>query len=378
MPAIPNPNEVATIIVDGIKYEDWTSVFVQHGWHEPYPTFKFSTAEPVPSPKSFNALRFNVGAHATIYLGGIQAIDGVVTVRQSGMDAKTHGVQLIGKGLPWQMAKSSVRTQTSNFDGMNIKQVADTIAGSFGIGVAVVGTPDLTPFDKLQAHPGEPAFDFLDQCCRAKSTILGSDALGKLLLIGPHQDQDDGDWLIEGENIERINVIFNNETLYANYYGVNQQPGDDLTWGIEAAQQEVSVGGTDPFPSALVFPSELNNTLPDLMTRTEFEARIHNGTWLRVTATVPGWKRRNGDLWRVGNAYHVRAPDHLPFDMVLDAQTVTFEQDEAEGTRTTLELVLPWLLNGTLMQPGLPSAPPPADATPFDQTVPNPAPQIPD
>jgi prophage tail gpP-like protein len=169
----------------------------------------------------------------------------------------------------------------------------------------------------------------LEQCCRVKSCILGSDASGHILLIGQHQDTDDGDWLIEGENIERINVIFNNETVYANYYAVGQQPGDDLTWGIEAAQLEVSVGGgNDPGPSALVIPSELNNTLPDLMTRAEFEARMHNGTWLRVTATVPGWKRRNGDLWRVGNAYHVRAPDHLPFDMVLDAQTVTFRQSE--------------------------------------------------
>jgi prophage tail gpP-like protein len=373
MPRIPNPDEVATIVVDGIRYEDWTSVMVQHRWMEAYPVFEFSTAEVVPRPKSFDALRFNVGARATIYLGGIQAIDGVITVRQSAMDAKTHGVQLIGKGLSWYMAKSSLRTQTSNFDGMNIVQVAQTVCAQFGVGVAVVGTPDMTPFPKLQAAPGEPAFDFLEQCCRVKSCILGSDASGHILLIGQHQDTDDGDWLIEGENIERINVIFNNETVYANYYAVGQQPGDDLTWGIEAAQLEVSVGGgNDPGPSALVIPSELNNTLPDLMTRAEFEARMHNGTWLRVTATVPGWKRRNGDLWRVGNAYHVRAPDHLPFDMVLDAQTVTFRQSEEEGTTTTLELVLPWLLNGSLMAPGLPSAPPPADSTPFDQTVKNP------
>ena len=69
MPRIPNPDEVATIVVDGIRYEDWTSVMVQHRWMEAYPVFEFSTAEVVPRPKSFDALRFHVGARATIYLG---------------------------------------------------------------------------------------------------------------------------------------------------------------------------------------------------------------------------------------------------------------------------------------------------------------------
>jgi hypothetical protein len=45
--------------------------------------------------------------------------------------------------------------------------------------------------------------------------------------------------------------------------------------------------------------------------------------------------------------------------------TVTFEQNEDTGTTTTLELVLPWMLNSAIWQQGTPSPPTPSDVTPL-------------
>ena len=118
----------------------------------------------------------------------------------------------------------------------------------------------------------------------------------------------------------------------------------------------------------LVIPTEEPNSAADLQRRLVWEAQIHQGTEIHATITVPGWKQANGSLWRVGNNYVVLAPDHFPgFDngIQLVAQTVTFNQREDEGTTTTLELVLPWLLNGTLFHQGLPAAPAPSDVAPL-------------
>src|SRR5262249_4527209 len=130
--------------------------------------------------------------------------------------------------------------------------------------------------------------------------------------------------------------------------------------------------GRDPFRSLLVVPREQPGR-DENAERARFEAQWHDGTQLTVTVVVQGWLRKNGDLWRVGNLYWVYAPNHLLFNWGLKAKTVTFEQNESAGTTTTLELVLPWFLNGLLFQEGLPGPPGPAKPSGQDQPAQTPA-----
>jgi prophage tail gpP-like protein len=360
---VPNPSEVATVVVDSLQFSTWESVMVQHRFLESFPIFAVEVSEPTPGPTSFAAIRFNVGDVVTVYLAGIQAISGIITTRQSGADAERHGVQFIGKGRSWQMAKSSVPLPLGNFDGQTYLQIATSICAAFGVGVKVIGALDMTPFPQLQAVPGTPAFDFLETNARSREVILGSDEFGNLLLIGSYIPNAPTDTLIEGganRNIERINVVFNNDTLFADYLAVGQNVGSNTSWGTAAAQIAATLPGADPHASVLIVPTEEPGSAANLQRRLMFEARTHDATQLTATITVPGWLRGNGDLWRVGLLYNIIAPDHFPgFDngIQLAAKTCTFEQNEVSGTITTIEFCFPWLLGGELLQPGLPSAP---------------------
>jgi prophage tail gpP-like protein len=368
---VPVPAEVASVVIDGFEYATWESVMVQHRWMEAFPIFEIAVSEPTPSPTSFSALRFDIGDLVTVYLAGIQAIYGVISVRQSASDEQSHGVQLIGKGLSWQMAKSSISLGLGNFDGQSIVQIATTICAPYNVPVKVVGNVDMTPFARLQSVPGEPAWDFLERQARFRNTIIGSDEFGALLLIGQNIPAIQPDTLIEGgknRNIEKINVVKSNDTLFANYFATGQNVGSDQIWGAAAAQIAAQVGGLDPLLSSLVIPVEEAVAAAELQKRLLFEKQIHDATQVRATVTVPGWLRSSGDLWRVGQTYTVIAPDHFPGfpnGIQLAAQVVTFQQNEESGTITTLELVLPWLLNGSLFQQGLPAGPKPSDVTPF-------------
>lgn len=53
-----------------------------------------------------------------------------------------------------------------------------------GVGVKVIGQINMEPLPQLQATPGTPAWDFIEQAARYRETVLGSDQLGNLLLIG--------------------------------------------------------------------------------------------------------------------------------------------------------------------------------------------------
>lgn len=141
--AVPNPTEVCNVSIGSFAYQTWDTAMVQTRWLEGFPVFEVSVTEEVPGPKSFAAYRFNVGDTCTISLAGFQVIDGLITQRQSAADAERHAVQLIGKGRPWQMVKSSIAPPLGNFDGQTLLQVVSQIAAQTAVGVLAIGQLEL-------------------------------------------------------------------------------------------------------------------------------------------------------------------------------------------------------------------------------------------
>src|ERR1700761_6129203 len=119
---MPNPQEIATLEVNGVQFQDWESVWVQQRAHDPYTLFRFTAAERDPifnvanTFPSWQKLQFKPGDNCTITLAGQLACTGIIETRQVAYDAHQHGVMLIGKTDTAAPARSSVNTQTGNFD----------------------------------------------------------------------------------------------------------------------------------------------------------------------------------------------------------------------------------------------------------------------
>jgi prophage tail gpP-like protein len=376
-PFLPSDAETAIISTGSFTWRNWETVMVQHRYMEAFPVFEFSAVEPATEPATQAQLLFNVGQLIKITLGGQPAISGIISIRQSAMDGERHGLQLIGKGWTWQMAKSSIRGQgssfTYDFSGQNIVQIAQTICAETGVTCYAVGNVDLSPFPSLVTSPGEPAFDFLERIARQRQTIIGSDPFGGLTLNGPQPLPQGADLrLSKTGNIKKINVVISNETVFANYWSVGQMTGSDSLNGEAAAQLFAGpVSGPDASVSHLVAPMEDPGNQGDVQKRAAFEALIHNSTEIKITIGVNGWLQPSGILWQAGAQYVVDAPDHLPTQwnkQPYAAQVVTFQQDDENGTTTTLELVLPQLLGGNYFNVGA-AAP---NATTIGTTSPNP------
>ena len=102
--------------------------------------------------------------------------------------------------------------------------------------------------------------------------------------------------------------------------------------------------------SPLLTPAEQPlKTQADVQDRAKNESIWHEGDIVQATITVQGWFRGSGatrDLWRVGEDVFVNSPMAM-LDQVMSIQNVTFTQDRNQGTLTTLDVVVPWLLRGT-------------------------------
>lgn len=334
---VPNPEETATILIGGRKWEDWTSVSVTHRC-EAWPLFQFSAVE------RSSALQIRPGDECAIYLGGVLAITGVVTVRQVAYDANNHGIQIQGKGVTSFAAEGSIIDETGDYDGQSFEQVARKIIAPFGVGIKTIGELNGTPFARLQIEPGEKLWDCLERLARPRGIVLGSDHLGNFLLIGEHKSPV-VERLVEGVNILKMQAVVSTEGVHSEYLLRGQRPaGGDEQGGAEASQQQASVPGTARRYSPLLTTAEQPVwSQGEVQDRARNESIWHEGAVSQAVVTVQGWLRGPGELWRIVSNVHVQSPMAM-LDEVMSIQTVTFTQESGGGTATTLECVPPFLL----------------------------------
>lgn len=333
------------LVVEGTKFEDWESVWVQHRWSDGWPLFRFTAAERADMPTLWTALQFKPGDACTITLGGQLAITGIILTRQTAYDASNHQVELAGAGRTWAAGTSSVDAKKANFDNMTLKQVADKAYGDVGVTVRQIGTLDETPFPHLQATPGEQVFDFVDKQARNKGATLGSDHLGNMLLIGEHSGQV-VQQLVEGQNIKKMQCVISNEMMADVYSAVGQGANAEQLSAATSAEMrkdinsEVYKGYFKFIQTPLEHPPM---SQAEVDARAFYEKRLRDGTQITAHVTVQGWLRDGIDLWRCGDDVQVTAPMAM-LNFVMKIQTLTFQQDTQSGTTTVLELVMPWKL----------------------------------
>lgn len=357
---MPNPAEVAQVIVRGQVFDLWESVWVQSRYAEAYPIFRFTAAERDPVPELWKKLQFKPGDNCTIRLGGQLAATGVIIERQVAYDANSHAVQLSGKGIQWYATKSSVKHETGNFDGQTFEQVARTVIGEYGVGVRTIGTLNATPFKRLSIQPGELVWDFLERIARPRGIVLGSDIEGNTLLIDHHAGEV-VEQLIEGQNILKMQCVISKEHAFTDYIVRGQCGGDDEQHGAASSEQECSAKGTASRYCVNITPAEQPVWgKGEICDRAQWEAIWHEGYEITATTTVQGWLRGGLALWHAGDDVLVKSPMAM-LNQILKIESATFTQDRESGTLTTLQLVPPWKLKDhndfNVGDPGAPQDP---------------------
>jgi prophage tail gpP-like protein len=366
----PNPLEIAEITSGGIKFSNWETVWIQERWGDSALLFRFTCSEFSPMPVAWTALKFLPGDFVDITLGGQKEVtNGLITDRQVAYDANSHSVELSGRSYSWHPYRSSVDTPDMNFDGLTFEQVARKVLARYGVAPVVKGQLNPRVFEYLQAQIGESNWDFLESIARPRGIVLGSDHEGNVLLIGDHPDAPIAD-LVEGVNILKCQCVFSIQNTFWVYTMRNSTQASNDIHMSAASEQEATANGTGPTGSNILTPAEHPTRHPDeLKEMVNNEAKWSQGTVIKATITLQGWMRPGTtELWHAGNTVRVYSPMAV-LDMALAAQNVTFTQDRNSGTLTTLELVVPWLLNKKLPYVD-PFAPQPPTAITTPQTTP--------
>ena len=355
--------DIAVLKARGTEFQDWESVYVQIRWNDSFDYCRFTATERREdvSPYTGPLIQFEPCDDIEVWLTGQLAMTGTLVERQVAYDSDNHGVQLLGKGMTMWGYKSSVNTQTGSFDNMPFEAIARKLLEPYGK-VETVGQLNPLPFVHVQNQPGEPIWTFLENLARPRGIILASDKDGSYLLIGNRTTSPTGS-LVEGVNIKSFNMTVNIDDVFLIYKAIGQVQGSDKLSGTGANEQESSpIAGTSCKPAFKLTPAEQPVTQGELEDRNKNEAKWHEAAKVYITIVVQGWTYDGVNLWQVGSSVWVNS-SMGPINQPMSIQRATFTQDRNSGSQTTLDLVLPWMLNDNQVA-GLRNYPAPTIADP--------------
>lgn len=343
----PKISETAVLTVGGRDYKDWESVQVKHALQQrpPY-TCRFTCSEGLPIANNFATMQIKPGMDCSVTLAGHPAFKGTVMTRQVYYDAHRHHIE-IQCGTFAELSTSSVITKTGEWKDKTFQQIGQEVLDKFGYKMKFEGgSPPNTKFPRVSVTPGETAQDFLDVLGRSISQQLGGTVKftadeneNFVVVLGPSGGQDS---ITEGKDIIIGREIIYNMAAAGTAPVISQMTGNNKEWGAKVAHvpfvQETMQTIGQKFIPGVIF-SEIPTSSKEVM---KGRATTENG-WLSddqitVTATVWGWERPSGGLWKRNQQVSVFSPMLIMHGDVLKAKSVTFSQDNNTGTRTTLEL----------------------------------------
>jgi prophage tail gpP-like protein len=351
-PPPKNPQLIAEIHVKGSIFRDWESVAVRHEFGQPMYTARFTCSEGMPLAKNHAVLRIKPGDPCTIVLAGILALTGFVVVRQVHYDAFRHQVEIQAASISYKSTQQTVQSKTHEFNKMNFSQVCRSILGPIGVPYSEIPPIPGIVIPRTSITPGQSCHEAIEQMARPIGVVITSNVRGEYVAAGG--DIGGLDTVVEGKNIIEGREVIRSIGYTSGVSISGQKGGTDEEWGPKAAwvphanqalNSSATVGG-----AARMLQEGVSWSQDILKGRAAFEGvnLDHDSVW--VTVVVHGWLRPSGGLWQVLQDVHVISP-MLIMDHVLILKAVTFTQDNATGSRSTLELVNKRALGGGVPQP---------------------------
>lgn len=351
---MPNPQEVATIIVNGQQYSSWKTVLVNNSYSHGGATAEVSILEVDLGSPNGAAQQIAVGQKCQVLLGGILAVDGWIQTRQAAYTPQAHGLMIHVVSTTILAVKSSVQTNPGQFKNQSISQIANAILSPLGIvfKYGASGVPALAEkiFERVSLNVGETIFEAVARLARMRNLFLVGDVQGNIVATRASGSEATVAQLVEGGNIKSANAVLSNSLVLEKYAGQGQNSSTDQRNARPAAAvaaTATSFGEPNTYKN-VVMPQIGDAQDAKMVVDREAAQDVYDS--VDITVIVPGWFGPAGELWLqdLGQKITINSPMLLPasFNQTLYLRGVTHRQSDATGTETELNICIAQGLGG--------------------------------
>lgn len=355
---MPSPDLVAQISVAGQTYSNWEWVEFERRIGQVISHLRVRVVEVNTSGTAgWGTMKLKPGDQPVVVTLAGRTImsDGFVSIRQGQLAAEQHMIEIVAASRTVGLPYLTPDLKGGQFKNSSMTQIASAILAPYGINFSLFGNPANADkvFERFSIHPGETALQAIGRMARMRNVHLVDDQNGNLV-AGQSTGQSSGVMLVEGQNIERGQIIMSlDELLPQNLSGVGQNFGTDQHWAQQATDiSAVATNSNAYIPNGTIkFFAEMPGDSQDMQMRTDHEASLIASKTIEAYMTVPGWLvPATGQLWAelLWQNVTIQSPTLFPVSSIdLAIRGVKHHQSNEYGTISTIECCLPRALGST-------------------------------
>ncbi|MBW6399976.1 hypothetical protein KPL78_19100 [Roseomonas sp. HJA6] len=342
--------DTVDLLIGGSIYGGWTDFRVTRSMDRAAGDFDLSVSERWPGRT--DAWRILPFAEVEIRLGSDPVLTGYVDVVEPETDARSHRVRIRGRSRTCDLVDCTPELRGTEFRGSTLVAIARALSQPFGIEV-VTEAPDGAPFGVEAKDKTDTAWRTIERLGRLRGVICHDDERGRLVLARAGERRAAGS-LELGRNLLAASARIDVSKRFSRYVSMTQRQtgaavardGDGDAGDNEEAEQpnagvQVSVTGiaTDPDVPRYrprIFRAEGAGDTAFAQQRAVWAAATARAKSLQVDATVQGWRKADGALWRLNELVKIKADWlRLDHDLLVIGTEFSLGQD---GRRTRLTL----------------------------------------
>lgn len=343
-------SDAVELLVGGSIFSGWTEFRVSRAMDRAAGDFDLSVSERWPGRdepwriQPFDAVEIRLGSEAVL--------TGYVDIVAPETDAKTHRVRIRGRSKTCDLVDCTPELRGTEFRGATLPAIARALAQPFGVDV-VSEAPDGAPFGVEAKEKTDTAWRTIERLSRLRGVLCHDDEQGRLVLARAGERRAAGS-LELGRTLLAASARIDVSKRFSRYVTMTQRQtaaavardaDGDVADSDEAerpnAGVQVSVTGIASDPAVpryrpKIFRAEGSGDTAFARDRALWAAATARAKSLQVEATVQGWRKADGALWRLNELVKIKADWlRLDHDLLVIGTEFTLGQD---GRRTRLTL----------------------------------------
>lgn len=232
----------------------------------------------------------------------------------------------------------------AEYNGLDLKQIAETVCGPFGVGVDFEGDAGAA-FEKVSVELNDKAWDFLSKLADERGFSMTNRLDGRLLIYKPEVKETSAAF-IQGE-VPFISCApdFDKQGMYSHVTGYTKTTAEAESQKYTYENKLLINQGVLRCYATAVDDAEAG----DIESATKAVVAEMFANCVKYKLTVSGHRDKNGRLYRENMAVSVKAPGaEIYRETKLLVDDVTLKRDDSAGLTTEFTLVLPGARDGSL------------------------------
>jgi prophage tail gpP-like protein len=328
------PSENVSLLIGGNSHGDWESYSIDSNLQTPADAWQVTlgiTQQAIPDS-------IRPGSPVQVKIGGETVLTGLVDDVELTVSNREHSLRLSGRDGAAVLVDCSAPIFVSR--QVDLAEVVNKLVKPLGI--TKVRIDGNAAFEKVNAEPGETAWDVLSHAAEAAGLWPWFEPDGTLVIGGANPTTPIVADLImnysgQGNNLMSLGRSESIANRYSEITVLGQSHGTETNDGKNAILGKATDAGMTTYRPHIIVDSEADSQKVALQRARKLlaDGRLDGYT---LNAGVAGHRiNANGALWTPGQRVHVKSEPH-GIDGVFLLMGRTFKRDRANGTTTDLLL----------------------------------------